>query len=330
MQGPSLIKSLARIATADAVNIGRQLHEELLLHLSAAWRVGLPKDELLERAEQIVSGFGDQLAKNLSEALFGSFLTGAGEVAGSAEGLLPPPGVAAATAIPHAGPATSPAPALDEICGFNPIVDNAVRILRSKRPMTSTEFQQASDKARVLGFTLAGEHTTGTVEKVRDSLALSLENGDGYGGFKRRLRGELDTSPTGAGSLENVYRTGIARARTEGMDKVLENPIIGSAFPYVENQAIWDSNLTELCEAVTKNGINGTAIFRRDDVFWIKFKCPRHWRCRCNPRYLTVEQAAKKGVPEAKIWHATQRPPTIPTFVPWITGLELPRGWVSP
>jgi len=333
-----LIRSLASLATEDAAKIGDRLHEELLRHLSAFWRTGATVQEMVRQAESIALQFIDPLARHTANVFFGSYLGGAGEVIGlapshsfSGSALADR---AAEVQLPTsqgglAEPITSPAlhQEIEEARGYNPIIDRAVARMAAKQPMLKADFQSASDAVRVQAFTMAGVHTTGTVAKVQDSLIQSMESGDGFRGFRNRLRGELDTSPTGIGALRNAYRTGIARMWTEGQDEVLKAPLVGFSFPYVENVPIWDSNLTEFCQKVTENGLHGTAIFRRDDPFWIRYKPPRHHQCRCHPRPLTIEQAAKKGVNEAKIWLASGRPPTIPTFVPYLQ-LAFPKGWI--
>jgi hypothetical protein len=76
-----------------------------------------------------------------------------------------------------------------------------------------------------------------------------------------------------------VFRTAIQSGYSRGMDKILQVDLVDSFFPYVETLPIHDDRLTDLCSIISRSGIGGSAIFRRDDKVWQKFKPPRHYNC---------------------------------------------------
>jgi hypothetical protein len=63
-----------------------------------------------------------------------------------------------------------------------------------------------------------------------------------------------------------------------------------------------------------KLGLNGTAVYRRDDPFWDLFTPPWDYQCRCGVRMLTIAQAAGLGVKEAIEWLDTGVAPMRPEW----------------
>lgn len=100
-------------------------------------------------------------------------------------------------------------------------------------------------------------------------------------------------------------------------------------FPYAETIPIRDARLSELCATAAKSGINGTAVYRRDDPVWREYQPPRHPNCRCGRMILTVHMAASRGIKEAEEWLRTGEAPSSPA---WVTRppVELPKGWKRP
>jgi hypothetical protein len=102
----------------------------------------------------------------------------------------------------------------------------------------------------------------------------------------------------------------------------MPNQFLNQLFPYVQMYPIQDSRTPTEHLALETSGLDGTGIYRRDDPFlkpWWRLQSTweRKGRspCRCASNNLTVEAASRKGVSEAKQWHATGIPPTRPTWV---------------
>jgi hypothetical protein len=73
-------------------------------------------------------------------------------------------------------------------------------------------------------------------------------------------------------------------------------------------------------------GLDGTAVYRRDDPVWDLFYPPWGWNCRCVVIPLSVEDAAARGVKEAMEWMRTGRPPVVPQYVN-PPPFSIPKGW---
>ena len=89
---------------------------------------------------------------------------------------------------------------------------------------------------------------------------------------------------------------------------------------------IRDARLTELCAIVSRSGLQRTGIYRADDPEWRRLRPPRHYNCRCGLVPLSVEDAAARGIREAKRWLADGFLAQPPAWVPHVP-VELPPGW---
>ena len=129
--------------------------------------------------------------------------------------------------------------------------------------------------------------------------------------------------------MEGVFRDNVQKAYAEAQNRLVAHPLVKELFPYVATEPIYDSRLSELCRVVAQSGIQGTNIFRVDDPVWKKYQNPRHFKCRCGRVYLTIEQAAARGIKEAIRWLSSGRPPQTPAFVK-NPAVDLPKGWTRP
>jgi uncharacterized protein with gpF-like domain len=75
-------------------------------------------------------------------------------------------------------------------------------------------------------------------------------------------------------------------------------------FRIVAYYATTDSRVRKNHLALEKLGLDGTNIYRADDPTWQRFRPPWDFQCRCSWVPITVEQAARRGVTEAKEWLA--------------------------
>lgn len=198
-----------------------------------------------------------------------------------------------------------------------PLIDQAVRDLRSRQLLSRPDFDRLAGQARQKAFTVARVENRQTLAKLQEALAKSVEEGEDLRAFRRRAAEALDAGTVLAEAhVETVFRTNVQQAYSHGMDELLQGDLVGGLFPYEETLPIRDTRLTSLCKLVSRSGLDGTAVFRRDDPWWARLKPPRHYNCRCGRNPLTLEQAAARGVREAQLWLRTGKPPAVPAFVP--------------
>ena len=198
-----------------------------------------------------------------------------------------------------------------------PLIDEAVADLRKRRILARDEFDQLDYLARRKAFTVAHVESQATLGKIHQAVTQAVAEGSSLRLFRGRVEEALDEGTIlSRPHMETVFRTNVQQAYSNGMDQLLARDLIGKAFPYEETLPIRDSRLTDLCAICSRSGIQGTAIFRRDDPTWDRIKPPRHWSCRCGRNMLTLEQAAAKGIREAIRWLETGTPPVQPGWVP--------------
>ncbi len=291
-----------------------EMYADLLRRIADRIAVGAPLDDLLLTAEFGILGFQKALAAVLGDAMAASWLVGAGELASQAApfllsggGSIPPP------LFP---PVAAEGWDWDGMNVWLPLVENAVERLQSLQLLTRDDYDAASEAIRRDAFTVAGLETERAVGHVRDALTRAVGTGGGLPEFAEDVREELAPETLGIGHVENIMRTGQARVYSDGMEKILEHPVVADGFPYVERLPIEDARETDLCYQLARSGIQGTAIFRvSDPIGWQKYKPPTHFQCRTGRRYMTVEDAAEHGIEEARKWLATGEEPTPPAWV---------------
>ena len=195
-----------------------------------------------------------------------------------------------------------------------PLIEKAVDDLVDRRILTRARYDQLSDEAKQRAFTVAGQSSEATIEKIRDVLAENVREGTSLRGFRRRLREEIDTSEIGPAHLETIYRTNVQTAFSAGRDELTSNPIVSEVFPYREFIPIHDGRVGDADLALGSLGLNGTGIYRADDPFWDSWTPPIHYNCRCGTNEHTIESAARHGVKEAQRWLRTGEPPAVPEY----------------
>lgn len=223
----------------------------------------------------------------------------------------------------------TPPPEPDEarpIVSF-PMIEEAAADLAGRRAMTRGDFDVLHAEARDDAFTVAGMATEAAIEKVRDQVAAAVAHGHTMDEFAKRVEDELGRgtflSPM---HMETVFRVNVMSGYAAGQERLLDDPRVGDYFPYVQRDATHDDRVRPEHLSMETHGIQGTNIYRRDDPVFQKYKAPWDYNCRCIDTYLTVHQAAAKGIHEAMEWERTGEPPAVPTYVP-MPGFEPSPNW---
>ena len=124
----------------------------------------------------------------------------------------------------------------------------------------------------------------------------------------------LEGSQIGPAHLETVYRTNVQRAFSAGHESLASHPVVQEVFPYQEFIAVHDARVRSDHLALETSGLSGTNVYRRDDPVWDYITPPLHYNCRCGINLLTLEEAANRGVEEARRWLRTGQPPLHPEW----------------
>lgn len=183
-----------------------------------------------------------------------------------------------------------------------PIIDNAGKILQESQVMQPDVFNGLAAEARQSAFTISGKLEDDTISKVKDILTENIQNVTNRTEFMARVREEIPKLPLSEAHLEQVFRNNTNAAYSDGQEKVLQNPIVGSAFPYRAYFAIRDSRARPEHLRLEKMGLSGTNVYYHLDPVWQIFRPPWDWNCRCGFIAFTKRQAARAGVQEAIKW----------------------------
>lgn len=258
----------------------------------------------------------------LTDAIIAGWLGGSRASMAIAGDVLPPPSVPASPLAPGGpgGPGAA-VPAVTDAEGGPlvefPSLEAALRKLIDRQILSAGDFYLAAASARQQAFTITADVTTDTLERVRDILAENIRGPAGRERFAEQVAEDLGSLPISPAHMEHVFRNATNEAYSQGMEAVLDNPLVGEAFPYVAYFAIHDDRVRPEHLALETGGLSGTNVYNRRDPVWRELRPPWSWQCRCGWVPLAVEDAASLGVAEAKAWLASGVPPRQFEFVKW-------------
>lgn len=188
---------------------------------------------------------------------------------------------------------------------FFPGIVRAAEKLIDANVMTPDDYYALNAEAKRQAFTISGEITQASVEKVREILADQMaKTGVSLDAFEQAVEERIGELPINAAHLEQVYRNAVNSAYSEGQEHVLSGGIVSDEFPYRAYYAIHDARARHDHLALETFGLNGTNVYLATDPFWSKYRPPFYYSCRCAWVALSVEQAAAEGVKHAKEWLA--------------------------
>lgn len=300
----------ASLVTAEA--IAQELRSRLINRLTK--RRKYSQWELLTIARNLLREYEPILAENLMNADLASWIAGVDAVVKRM------PGQSLAAFLRGGGGPTPPMPPLSSLMGDNPggepivrfpMLEQARQSLLERNIVTRAQFDKLTAEAKQRAFTVSYIDAEDTVDKIREALADTIQEGPSLRVFRENLEEAVGKSPIGPAHLENVYRTGVQVSFRDGFETISNHPIIGELFPFREYLPIRDARARPEHVALGSLGLDGTGVYWASDPMWDYFSAPWSWNCRCGTNALTVDAAARKGVRAAKEWLRTGQEPAV-------------------
>lgn len=245
------------------------------------------------------------IGQALHESLVASWAAGAES---AIERLPAPPGIAEPPKLPPPPPTTLlPDP---EDWGPEPLLrldasDAALANLHARRILTPAEYYRLDARARSEAFTVSGLIVDDSITKLHDALTEVVDAGGGWRNYRAAVLERFDSLPLAPHKLEQVFRNNTAEAYSQGVEAVLDHPLVGDAFPYRLYAATHDARARHTHLALEHYGLDATAVYHKSDPTWQRFRPPWEWGCRCDWVAIDVATAARMGVTEAQQWQRT-------------------------
>jgi len=163
---------------------------------------------------------------------------------------------------------------------------------RSLIPMTDSDFEALSEAERGRAFTVAAAEQLTIVQALHDEIARSLETGEPFEVFAKRIKQRLrDTwGKASSARLETVYRTNVQTAYGVGRWYQQQDAEITSVRPFMLFDGVEDSRQSEICQQ--RNGI----VKRHDDPYVAANWPPLHQRCRSQWQSISLRRAEALGL----------------------------------
>jgi hypothetical protein len=279
--------------------------------LAALLRRKLAPAAFREALEKLILASRPAVEATFVDTILAGWLSGA---AAGAEMLTPGPilaGWKVPPGEPPAGELLYPAGAPEPVVRLAAI-EAAAEHLRDRAIFSSHDFYALQAGARQQAFTISANVTEQTLDKVNELLAELTAEAPSLAEFRERVLAAVPGLPIGEAHLEQVYRNSVNEAYSQGHERVLEHPLVADEFPYRLYVAIHDERARPEHRALEFLGIDGTAVYYKNDPTWVRFRAPWSWNCRCGWIALSVEDAASYGVREAQEWLATGVEPAHP------------------
>jgi SPP1 gp7 family putative phage head morphogenesis protein len=150
--------------------------------------------------------------------------------------------------------------------------DEAIRYWRSKVPMTDEEFAALEEEEQRKAFFVAGVTQARPLQEVFVALDDAIANGKTLEDFKAEVGPQLAEAWGGEdpARLETVFRTNVMSAYNGGRHEIFSEPEVREARPYLRFDAVGDSRMSEICEALDGK------VLPADDPFWLTHTPPLH------------------------------------------------------
>lgn len=165
--------------------------------------------------------------------------------------------------------------------------------------LSSDEAARTDLETRQRSFWIGGGLQLAQVQRVFDEITRSLEDGEPFEEFRKRVRPILK-SPVHA---ETVFRNATQRSYNAGRYRQMKEPSVARFRPYWLYDSILDGRTSPTCK--TRHG----TLLPQDHEWWNGNIPPLHHRCRSSLRNLRRSEAEKRGI--------TKVPPVIPSTEGW-------------
>jgi len=176
--------------------------------------------------------------------------------------------------------------------------EKALEFWATKIPLTNAEFDALVGAERLEAFTVAGVESTRLLGQVKDEIQRSLETGETFYDFQRRVEDIFDDAgitQLSSGHLQLVYENNIGTAYEMGNYASLHDDLARQLFPYFQYLTMDDPDVRENHLPMHE------LVFRRDDPIWNIWWPLNGHRCRCTVVGLMKEEGEAIGISDGAL-----------------------------
>lgn len=173
------------------------------------------------------------------------------------------------------------------------IFKDAIRFLKSKKPLAAEEYKALSEECRAKAFTVSGYTSVEVLQGFLDCLEKAVEEGR----TKEQFRKDMDSflEENGYKGLnpwrsDTIFRTNIQTAFQAGHYKSMADPQTQKMRPYWQYRTAGDGEVRESHAAMEGR------VFLADDPVWDIWYPPNGFKCRCTVVSLSKRQVEQRGL----------------------------------
>lgn len=169
-----------------------------------------------------------------------------------------------------------------------PFLEDALAWLREKKLASASDVSQMAAIDKLSVFTAAGVDSIPTLQDLRSEVGRSLETGESFYNFRKRLGDKLTGTRA---QQETLYRTNTKQAYNAGMEKTMEDPDVSDAFGFAMLVSTKDNR-----SRASHWAMDGFVCSRKDPAYAVMQRVVNDWGCRCGIINLNKRQAEQRGI----------------------------------
>lgn len=170
--------------------------------------------------------------------------------------------------------------------------DAAVEAFRKRVPMSRDEWDLLTTQQRERAFMVSKVSEARVIQDTFDAIDRAVSEGLTLEDFKDAVAADLIEAWGGEipGRLENIFRTGVQGAYSEGRHAIMSSPTVKQARPYWRFDDAETDRECDLCSEC------GGTVLPADDPWWETHNPPLHFQCECKKTALSREEAEEEGI----------------------------------
>jgi len=168
-----------------------------------------------------------------------------------------------------------------------PQLRKAIEWLIRQGIATAEEFAEMSAKEQQETFSAPGINSRKTLEKLRNTIATSLQAGESLDEFRKRLDPDIGLLRH---EEETIYRTKTKSAYVEGLETTLDKPGVRDRFQWVMFVSTDDNRVRD-----HHWDLDGKIAKRGSTLHKIMLAVLKEWNCRCSIIPLNERQMIQRG-----------------------------------
>jgi SPP1 gp7 family putative phage head morphogenesis protein len=168
--------------------------------------------------------------------------------------------------------------------------EEAIKFFEDKVPMTTNEFLDLAEEARVRAFSVSNVTGIDALSDIQGSIAKALAEGLSFGDWKKAIGETLLGYGIKGFRMETIFRSNIQTAYQVGHYQGMHDPDVLRDRPYWRYVAVMDERTRP------EHAQWHDTVLPADDPWWNTHYPPNGYNCRCTVVSLSEREVEREGL----------------------------------